>query len=385
MIEEKKENNTSEKTYELSKISKWILRISFVALAFSFIAPYLLTKFSIIDFTGTGEIGDTLGGIMNPFIALGGALLTYLAFYMQFKANKIQREQFNVQIENEKNQFRQEIKEQNEQFLKSQFENQFYEMVRLHKENVSEISINLKSSYFSGSQTVHSDDKITGREVFKYLLEEITLIYWITKSFYKKTSPDYIINIAYGIFFHGNKFDEKLELKGPDDKKYVNLINSLIDIKFWHMHAGYKGLKSVVNKHCDFKNAKELSFELFNGHSAHLAHYYRHLYQTVKFVANQDEKRISYSEKRKYLRILRAQLSNQEQALLFYNWKSQFGKNWEDETNKFFTDYRMIHNIYNDLLITDFKLIQIFNLMGSPSYRTELNRENDTLFEFQDW
>ena len=122
---EQKDKDKKE-VYGLSKMSKWILGISFFALAFSFIAPSILTKFSIIDFTGTGEIGDTLGGIMNPFIALGGALLTYLAFYMQFKANKLQREQFEVQIENEKKQFREEIKEQNEQFLKSQFENQFY-------------------------------------------------------------------------------------------------------------------------------------------------------------------------------------------------------------------------------------------------------------------
>jgi hypothetical protein len=383
-VTEQKDKDKKE-VYGLSKMSKWILGISFFALAFSFIAPSILTKFSIIDFTGTGEIGDTLGGIMNPFIALGGALLTYLAFYMQFKANKLQREQFEVQIENEKKQFREEIKEQNEQFLKSQFENQFYEMIRLHKENVSEISINLKSSYFSGSQTVHSDDKISGREVFKYLLEEINLLYWITKEFYKKESPDYVMNMSYGIFFHGNKFDEKLESQKSDDNNYVNLINSLIDINIWHSHGNYKGLKHIVKRHSGFEKAKELDFSLFKGHSAHLAHYYRHLYQTVKFVAYQDETKISYSEKRKYLRILRAQLSNQEQTLLFYNWKSKFGHNWENQTNKFFTDYRMIHNIYNDLLIKDFNLIKLFKLMGEPYYRIEPNRENDTLFEFQDW
>ncbi|AZJ35292.1 putative phage abortive infection protein [Tenacibaculum singaporense] len=381
MIERKENKNI----YGLSKISKWILTASFTALSFSFIAPYLLTKFSIIDFTETGEIGDTLGGIMNPFIALGGALLTYLAFYMQFKANKLQREQFDIQIENEKKQFREEIKEQNEQFLKSQFENQFYEMIRLHKENVSEISISLKSHYLSGGQSIYSDDKVSGREVFKYLLEEINLLYWITKEFFPKKSSNFLINMAYGVFFHGNNFDKKLESKGPNDKNHVDFINSLININVWHSHGNYKGLNQVVKRHTGFENAKELNFILFEGHSSHLAHYYRHLYQTVKFVANQDETKITYSEKRKYLRILRAQLSNQEQVLLFYNWKSGFGKNWENKTNRFFTDYRMIHNIYNDLLITDFNLIKLFNLEKESYYRKEPNRENDTLFEFQDW
>lgn len=376
---------TLQKPYNLGKISKLILSLSFATLVFSFFAPYLLTKFSIIDLTQTGSIGDTLGGIMNPFIALGGALLTYLAFYMQFKANKMQREQFNVQIENEKDRFRVELREQNEQFLKSQFENQFYEMVRLHKENVNEISLNLKSSYFSGNQTIRSDDKIRGREVFKYLLEEITLLYRITKHFFKKESPSYIVNIAYGVFFHGNKYEEKQEAKIPEEENYINLINCLIDIKYWYKARGYTGLMNDLNHRFGFESVKELAIDLFEGHSSHLAHYYRHLYQTVKFVANQDDDKITYSEKRKYLRILRAQLSNQEQALLFYNWKSNFGKNWEDGNNKFFTDYRMIHNIYSEILIDDFDLNEIFKLDERPYYRTEPNRENDTLFEFQDW
>ncbi|RYE12103.1 MAG: hypothetical protein EOP45_23460, partial [Sphingobacteriaceae bacterium] len=44
-------------------------------------------------------------------------------------------------------------------------------------------------------------------------------------------------------------------------------------------------------------------------------------------------------EKIKYLRILRAQLSNHEQILLFYNWLSGHGKNWENDNQHFFTKY----------------------------------------------
>ena len=32
--------------------------------------PWLLAKHSWIDFLTTGEIGDTIGGIMGPFIAI---------------------------------------------------------------------------------------------------------------------------------------------------------------------------------------------------------------------------------------------------------------------------------------------------------------------------
>lgn len=73
------------------KIIKTILIISGVLLLFSFISPYIFTHFtSNIDFSGTGEIGDTIGGIMNPFLSIVAILITFLAFYIQYSANKLQ-------------------------------------------------------------------------------------------------------------------------------------------------------------------------------------------------------------------------------------------------------------------------------------------------------
>jgi hypothetical protein len=124
-------------------------------------------------------------------------------------------------------------------------------------------------------------------------------------------------------------------------------------------------------------------YELFAGRSTFLGHYYRHLFQTVKFVVNQSNTFIEYSEKRKYLRILRAQLSDQEQALLFYNWYSDYGKPWENNSNHFFTDYRMIHNLWGSMLFNDFNLSEIFKLNEQPNYQMEKNRKDDFIFEFQ--
>lgn len=53
----------------------------------------------------------------------------------------------------------------------------------------------------------------------------------------------------------------------------------------------------------------------------------------------------------KYLRILRAQLSNHEQILMFYNWVSGYGQNWEHGENSFFCEYSMIHNLWYDDLV----------------------------------
>lgn len=82
-----------------------ILCIAGLLLLFSLFSPYIFTRFTDdieyqFDET-TGVIGDTFG-IMNPFIGLIGVLLTFLAFYMQIEANKLQRDQFNTSRDDDK-------------------------------------------------------------------------------------------------------------------------------------------------------------------------------------------------------------------------------------------------------------------------------------------
>lgn len=51
--------------------------------------PIILTQFpiSIVDFTETGTIGDTIGGITAPFIGILAGYITFLAFHEQYKFN----------------------------------------------------------------------------------------------------------------------------------------------------------------------------------------------------------------------------------------------------------------------------------------------------------
>lgn len=53
--------------------------------------------FKFWDFSQSGQIGGTIGGITSPFINLLGAVLVYLSFKQQINANKIQ----NKALENE--------------------------------------------------------------------------------------------------------------------------------------------------------------------------------------------------------------------------------------------------------------------------------------------
>ncbi|MEM1259652.1 MAG: putative phage abortive infection protein [Bacteroidota bacterium] len=364
----------------------WVLGVTaFLLILFSFISPWLFTMkgYSSLDFSKTGQIGDTIGGLMNPFIGTAGIILTFLAFYLQYKANQIQIENFNRQLDLNKNQFEKQLKEdkvnferqlseQRNQFLKTQIESQFFEMIRLHKENVKEISLTIHSHKLF----TQKEDIISGRSVFSHFLKEVELIYTILRKNCKKQDQEYLAHLAYHYFFKGLQYPL---LNAPPKEKCFQ--DSFEDFK--------KVNERVIRLHDNTTPIGQIcgnpllgvNHNILIGHSNFLGHYYRHLFHTVKFIANQDEGFMPYEEKRKYLRLLRAQLSNEEQGLLFYNWKSDYGKNWESEVNKFFTDYRMIHNLNSSLLHYDFELSKEFNL--DKGYRVESGRRNDFLFEFQ--
>lgn len=74
---------------DFKKYFKWLC-VPFIVIL---LLPILLTKLPLclFDFSDTGEVGDTIGGIMGPFVAIAAAILTFLAFWVQYKANEQQR------------------------------------------------------------------------------------------------------------------------------------------------------------------------------------------------------------------------------------------------------------------------------------------------------
>ena len=67
------------------------LIIFVVAIVIICFFPFWFTKSGLLDFTNTGQIGDTIGGVMGPFVAIAASVLTFLAFWVQYKANEQQR------------------------------------------------------------------------------------------------------------------------------------------------------------------------------------------------------------------------------------------------------------------------------------------------------
>ncbi len=79
-----KEEN--KRKFNIEARYKWVLWVALSLILFSLFAPFLLTQYSFLDLTKKGEIGDTIGGTMAPFIGLAGVILTFIAFYVQYEA-----------------------------------------------------------------------------------------------------------------------------------------------------------------------------------------------------------------------------------------------------------------------------------------------------------
>lgn len=108
--------------------------------------PWLFTRKIGLDFSGTGQIGDTIGGIMGPFVAIAAAGLTFIAFWVQYKANIQQRHDIAIE----------------------RFESNLFEMIHIQQE----ITNGLK---YEGADYNHHELNKSGRDVFQCLYELVPI------------------------------------------------------------------------------------------------------------------------------------------------------------------------------------------------------------------
>ena len=377
--------------------------ITSIILFLALLSPILLTKSEALGIVPS-NISDVYSGvnIMTPFVAIASVVVTFLAFYVQYKANVKLKE---------------DAKRQELDLKRQQLERQFYEMLKIHKDNVNEIKWSYWCLKESSSRHIPHDIENYhypswyslktehGRNVFDCYKYEIHFIYNVLIGCYglfedkcrnkkipcKPLNRNEMFKLAYGIFYYGKDFitneRNRLDFKSLDrfiKDTQIEFLQKLNDI-----HLNIDTTKNILGRNdYDLLNGHDC----LNGHFYELNHYYRHLYQMVKCVANYDDEIVSYEEKRKYLRMLRAQLTNNEQLMLFYNWKSGYGKDWEYlNGNHFFTDYRMIHNIdYHDVIFIPEKhedlcpsILIAMMKKCNPDIKIEHNKKSDHLFEFQ--
>lgn len=197
---------------------------------------------------------------------------------------------------------------------------QYYQMLDVQQKVIDEINVAQVRKVKQGEPIAVAE----GRKAFvefkiqmKYLVKAIKDV--SERNGFNFSDID-IADIAYAVFFYGSSKSWKpfmMEyLKDyPDTERLVDAIIARLD--------------------------SEKRFILYRPNQNYLSVYFRNMYNAIKLIDNCGL--ISSEEKKDYVKILRAQLSNAELYILFFNIISRFGKKWVD--NDYVTKYQLIQNL----------------------------------------
>jgi hypothetical protein len=230
-----------------------------------------------IDSVKASDFGQFVGGYIGSFFMLISVVILIISLDSQRKSSQLQ-----------------------------QFETKFLDLLKLHRENVAEQRLANKSQ----------------RTVFVILRAEFQDLFEIVKKIANhkfQNKLDYA-QIAYVILYFGiGKTSTPMvkSLLNVYDKKIINKIISEADT--FRVRYGYKKLEYLGKFSLG-------DYFPFNGHQSRLGHYYRHLFQTIKYIDNNPY--LKLEEQKFYAKTLRAQLSNHELAIFFYNSLSPLGNIW---------------------------------------------------------
>lgn len=362
----------------------------------------------ILNLTNFGAFGDFIAGVVGTFFSLAGFFMLFLT-----------------------------LKDQRDNFHRERLESNFFEMVKIHRENVNE----MQYSYYENISNKVTAEK---RKVFKMIFSqfneawnELDHIFQDRKlediyeeQYLKKIRLNKVIqengidlkqfaqiDIIYSVVFFGLSLDDKQTIINLYEKKYkkdfltnilnfaslkprrdssrwikwktISELNEKVEI-FEHILNKRIGIANTLNTHFFIRKGDMfIPFESFysddyykyyGGHQFRLGHYFRHLYQTVKFIDK--ESHLSFDEKYAYIKILRGQLSNYEQIIFFLNSLSEVGRTWElvnknhpdKETSKdqhLITNYNLIKNIPNQRIAKSINILDYY-----PNVEYEVIRPN---------
>lgn len=335
--------------------------------------PFILANkwFYIVDFSQSGQVGDTIGGVMGPFIALIAAFLTFMAFWIQYRANEKQNAIAKKQLEIAELQMTM-AKEQEGKYAIERFENTLHQMLDMYSKNSDAVKVG----------------GLTGKEAFEEMAAELFYIYYVLDKKLRKIILDhskiiddnrrdniakyatilfdekekrkmFLTRLAYDLFFYGtNVVDLDKVYHGREELHLANELLSQLQKLAYHSTdtVTYRSkLKRLTTPPIDKINIDEYSahYQMALGHNAQLGHYYRQLLQIVKYIS-ETPIILEECQKYNYAKLLRSQLCDAEQILLFYNSLSIMGMAWNErhgtETDNISTwcyilRYRLIKNI----------------------------------------
>ena len=255
-----------------------------------------------------GEFGDMFGAVNALFsgLAFAGLIITLI---LQRQELGLQREELEQTREEMKNQ-RAEFEKENETLKYQRFENLFYNMLNLQQEIVNGLRFDyveeeLASFTNSSNSPIQRErqmvkQSVVGREVFRYLFEEVDL--------------DLSLKDGFG---------NKVQKEG------------------YRRYLGKNGIAAYDDTWIPTR----------------FDHYFRHLYKIIQFV---DSQGFPFEEAYKYVSMLRGTLSRYELVWIYYNGLNPSFLKFK----KLIEKYSLLKSLREDLLATSLETVQYYKGIG---------------------
>jgi hypothetical protein len=247
----------------------------------------------ILDIDLATNFGTFFQGLVGTTACISSSLLVICVFLLQQKQEKI-----------------------------SQLENIYYKMLDFHRENVNTIIIDNYKLWMKDKK-----EKAQAFVSFKLqLFDCIDMVSEINDQLNRKLNDKEIVDVAYMIFYYGV------------DKRWINFMKKLL-INYDEKLIQLIFSNVELNKTKTFTNNKPR--DLGKTNQTILSTYFRNMYNAIMLIHKSDI--LNKEQKKKYIRIFRAQLSNPELVIIFFNVLSRFGKKWNE--NNIIIEYELIKNL----------------------------------------
>jgi hypothetical protein len=295
----------------------WIVISSLIALSFLFIGDAIRQSrgFGDFEFNRFNNLPNYL-----VFIATGiSAGLLYMTLNDQSKANQV-----------------------------AAFENRFFKFIDYHRDNVAQMRYTNPDN--SDENKIWNNSQVF--MVIHYQVRDLLVEFFKNCGFkdpdvhQKKIAVAFVYQcVLYGAGEDGIRILKTMYRDHPEYFDYINFENRKVE---------RGALKHVNTEH----TVKDADRKYYSGHARRLGHYYRNMYQAIKYV--DEQKFLSEKDKYHYVKTYRAQMSVYEQLVFFYSSLSKSGESWEWEEylKPCPTDPQMRQRSFDNLLITKYNLIR---------------------------
>lgn len=257
---------------------------------------------SDFDYEATGQFGDYIGGVVGTVFALAGTILVFASFVQQQHRNTLES-----------------------------FERNYYEMLRVHEDIVREMNYEGKRS----------------REIFPIAIEHLRIIYLETLqqlTEVERKAKSGTLNLE---GFTNDNIVHFIHDSGIDNMAMIISVGILYygSDQYFLQSRRDAALEAITKEVKD--NLADFGYEPMDNV---LGHYFRQMYHTVKYVLQ--PKWLTEEDRYGYVKLLRAQLSDYEQMMLYYNSLSINGFAWKRSKSKteiekmsLIARFRLIKNI----------------------------------------